>query len=120
MAQLVALLSTGKGTWGEVASLINKPEFDDIYIITNKFGKDTFKSLPNKKINVLVFDLDKDPVSLSKDILNALKPYISFGDIAISIASGSGKEHAALMSAMFKLGTGIRLVSIINNEVVEV
>ncbi|MFT4298003.1 MAG: hypothetical protein ACMXX5_02320 [Candidatus Woesearchaeota archaeon] len=120
MAQLVAILSTGKGTWQEVAALINKPEFDEIFILTNSFGKDKFTNLPDKKIEVFAFDFDKDILLLAKDFYSALKSYIKFGDIAVNMSSGSGKEHMALFSALMKLGAGIRLISIKNTEVVEV
>ena len=119
MTQLVALLSTGKGSWADVASLINKPEFDEIYLLTNSFGKDKFTNLPDKKIEIFVFDFDKDIKSLIADFEKALKGYIKFGDVAVNMSSGSGKEHMALFSCMIKLGVGIRLVSIQNNEIIE-
>lgn len=119
MTQLVTLLSTGKGTWAEVASLINKPEFDEVFILTNLFGKDKFTNLPDKKIEVLVFDFGKSTSGLAEDMHNVLKKYIKFGDIAVNMNSGTGKEHMALFSAMIKLGVGIRLVAINNNEIIE-
>jgi hypothetical protein len=105
------MLSTGKGTWGEVASLINKPEFDAVYVLTNQFGKDTFQSMPQKKIEVFSFDLKKDPNILAKDFQQALKGQLKFGDIAVNMCSGCGKEHMAMISALLKLGVGIRFVS---------
>ena len=119
MTQLVALLSTGKGTWAEVASLINKTEFDEVFILTNAFGKDKFTNLPDKKVEVFVVDFDKDVLNLVKDMHSALQAHIKFGDVAINISSGQGKEHMALFSAMIKLGVGIRLVTISNNEIQE-
>jgi len=35
------------------------------------------------------------------------------------MTSGSGKEHMALLSALLKLGLGIRLVSFTNNGIKE-
>lgn len=119
MTQLIALLSTGKGSWQEVAGLINKPEFSEIYILTNLFGKDKFTNLPDKKVEVLVFDFEKDVKQLSNDMHNALKPYIKFGDVAVNMASGGGKEHMALFSAVIKLGVGIRLISMQGKEIIE-
>ena len=58
MAQLVALLSTGKGSWAEVAGLMNKSEFDSVFLLTNTFGKDKFTNLPDKKVEIFVFDFD--------------------------------------------------------------
>jgi hypothetical protein len=119
MTQLVTILSTGKGSWAEVAALINKSEFDEVYILTNSFGKEKFTNLPEKKIEIFVFDFDKDILLLSKDFYNALKQHMKFGDIAINMSSGDGKTHMALFSAMIKMGVGIRLVGITNGEVIE-
>jgi hypothetical protein len=120
MVSLVAILSTGKGTWQEVAQLINKSEFDEVFILTNGFGKDKFTNLPDKKIEVFAFNFEKEIIALTNDFYSALKGYIKFGDIALNISSGSGKEHMALFSAMMKLGAGIRLVSIKDNNIIEI
>lgn len=119
MAQLVVFLSTGKGTWAEAASLINKPEFEEVFILTNFFGKDKFTNLPEKKVEIFVFDFDKDICSLVTDMHHALKEHIKFGDVAVNMSSGSGKEHMALFSAMIKLGIGIRLVTVCNDSIIE-
>ena len=119
MTKLVAILSTGKGSWAEVASLINKPEFEEVYILTNTFGKEKFTNLPDKKIEVFAFDFDKDISVLAKEFYDALHTHISFGDVALNMSSGTGKEHMALFSAMMRLGTGIRLVTLVNNSLHE-
>ena len=121
MAQLVALLSTGKGTWTEVASLINKPEFDEIFILTNAFGKDKFTNIPQKKVEIIVFDFDNaNVIKLTNDFSLALKNKLSFADVAVNLCSGSGKEHMALLSALIKIGLGMRLVSIKDNQIIEI
>ena len=52
MADLVACVSTGKGTWLQVAGLIKRQEWDNIFLITNQFGKENFK--PEKKANMIL------------------------------------------------------------------
>ena len=37
--ELVALISTGKGSWGQVAGVINREEWDNIIIIGTDFAK---------------------------------------------------------------------------------
>ena len=37
--ELIALLSTGKGSWGQVAGLIRKGEWEKIYVIGASFAK---------------------------------------------------------------------------------
>ena len=44
MTELIACLSTGKGTWGHVARLMQDQEWDKIYLITNDYGKENFNS----------------------------------------------------------------------------
>ncbi|MCB9358679.1 hypothetical protein H6503_01990 [Candidatus Woesearchaeota archaeon] len=120
MTQFVALLSTGKGTWAEVAGLINKEGFNEIYILTNAFGKDKFTNLPNKKVEVFAFDFEKDIKMLTKDFVSALRGHVKFGDLAVNISSGGGKEHMALISALLSLGVGLRFVTLQNGTVSEV
>jgi len=112
MAQFVALLSTGKGSWAEVAGLMNKSEFSEIFLLTNTFGKDKFTNLPDKKVEVFVFDFDKETDLLAKDFASALKNEIKFGDVAVNMSSGDGKQHMALISALLGLGVGLRFVTL--------
>ena len=37
--ELVAFLGTGKGTWGQVAGVINQGEWENIILIGNNFAK---------------------------------------------------------------------------------
>ena len=37
--ELVALISSGKGTWGQVAGVINQGEWDNIILIGDAFAK---------------------------------------------------------------------------------
>jgi hypothetical protein len=37
-------------------------------------------------------------------------------DVALNIASGTGKQHAALLAAALQLGYGVRLVSFENGQ----
>jgi hypothetical protein len=105
MTDLIAILSIGKGTWGHVNSLINGEEWNKIYLLTNDFGKETFK--PNEKTELINFDFNSK--NLSQEIFEKLKDNVS-GEVAINFISGSGKEHMALISALIKLGIGFRLV----------
>ena len=40
MTDLIACISSGKGTWGHVARIIDGQEWNNIFLITNDFGKD--------------------------------------------------------------------------------
>lgn len=108
MTSLVACLSTGKGTWLEVSSLITAYNWSSVYLITNNFGKEKFQPKENTKL--ILIDPEKSIDEIKKTIYNELKDKLS-GDVAINLASGSGKEHMALLSALMQLGTGLRLIT---------
>ena len=50
--------------------------------------------------------------------LEKLKPKINNLEVALSIASGSGKEHMALMSALINLPVGVRFTALTKDGVV--
>ena len=117
MTDLVACLSTGKGTWGHVGRLINDQEWGNIFLITNEFGKDKFTA--DKKAEMIVINPNQTITALVEDIKNALDGKLS-GDVAVNLISGSGKEHMALLSALLKLGVGIRFVALTGDGIKEV
>jgi len=110
MTDLVACLSSGKGTWGHVAKLIEDPSFENIYLVTDSFGKETFKT-ERSNVNLIVLDQNRTISELADDVMNNLKGKLRGLDVAVNIVSGSGKEHMAVMSAILKLGFGIRFVA---------
>ena len=116
MGQFIGLLSTEKGSWTEVAKLINKSEFNEIFLLTNSLGKSSFQNIPNKKLEVFVFDFNKPIDELTKDFRKALKGELKFGEIAVNIDSGNGKEHMALICALLSLGAGIRFITLNQNQ----
>jgi len=118
MTDLVACLSTGKGTWTHVKGVISGCEWDKIFLITNEFGREKFSS--EKKIELLVVDSNKPLLELIEDIKKQLKDKISGTEVALNLVSGTGKEHMAILSAVLKLGFGVRLVALTKEGVKEV
>ncbi len=116
MADLVACLSTGKGTWVEVAKLINNEKWDSVYLVTNDFGKEKFSA--DKEVKFVLVDVNKGMEAMKNTIVEALKEKVS-GDVAVNFVSGSGKEHMALFSALMTMGVGIRIVAAADSEVKE-
>lgn len=110
MTELVACLSSGKGTWGHVSHLIQKEKWDKIILITNEFGKENFNK--DEKTELILIDFNRGLKDLRDDIYNQLKEKIKGTEVALNIVSGTGKEHMALLSALLKLGLGIRLVAL--------
>ena len=118
MPQLIACLSTGKGTWGHVNHLIDKGEFDKIFLITNEFGKENFTK--NDKTDLIIVDSNIGLNELQEDIYKKLKEKQLEPEIALNLISGTGKEHMALLSALLKLGVAIRLLAITKEGVKEI
>ena len=105
--ELIALLSTGKGTWAQVAGLIKYGDWEKIIILGDDFAKQ-FNS--EKKSEFIKIDLSKKIKDLKEEFSKKLKGKIKGTEVFLSVASGSGKEHMALISALIKLGIGFRLV----------
>ncbi len=108
MTELIAFLSTGKGTWGQVGALTKKEDFEKVLLLTNDFGKENFTA--NERTELIVVNANDEEEKLRDQILNSLKDKVKGSEVAVNFTSGSGKEHMALMSALMKMGVGFRLV----------
>jgi len=117
VTDLIACLSTGKGTWIEVSKIMKAADWTNIYLIAPKFSMENFKH--EKKFEFVEINPDAEIEDIKKTIVEKLKNRLDI-DTAISIVSGSGKEHMAVISAALTLGAGIRLVSIRNNNLAEI
>jgi hypothetical protein len=109
MTDLVACLSTGKGTWGPLMKVVESPSWDNVFLIAPAFFAQKFENL-KKNVQVISIDDNKDLAALTLDIKQALDGKL-FGDVAVNFVSGSGKEHMAILAALLKIGCGIRLVT---------
>ncbi len=114
--ELIALLSTGQGTWAQVSGLMKYGNWEKIILIGNDFAK-TFTH--EKKFEFVKIDLDQKLVELRDDLKKKLKDKISGMEVACSIASGDGKEHMALISALINLPVGIRFAALTKEGIVD-
>ena len=117
MTSLIACLSTGKGTWGHVSRLIADENWDKIFLITNEFGKENFKL--EKEGEFMVVDQRASLPELRDEVVGKLKGKLE-GDIAVNLISGTGKEHMAIVSALLKLGIGIRFIALTKDGIKEI
>ena len=108
MVTLVALLSSGKGTWGQVNSLIKLAKWDKIYLICNEFAYENFE-LKDANVTKLKFD-EKKPTESFVEFSRYFKKEIKDFEVALNITSGVGLEHMTIISAILKAGLGIRFV----------
>ena len=114
--ELVALLSSGKGSWEQVSGLMRYEEWDKIILIGGDFAK---KLTHKKQFEFIQVDLDKRLKDLKEEILDKLKKKINGTEVALSIASGDGKEHMALISALINLPVGIRFAALTKEGVID-
>ena len=114
--ELVALLSSGKGTWAQVAGLLTKGEWYNVIRVGGDFAK---KFTSNKKFEFIQVDLDKKLRDLREELMQRLNGKIYGTEVALSIASGDGKEHMALISALLSLPVGIRFAALTKDGIVD-
>jgi len=117
MTDLVACLSSGEKSWAHVARLIKEQDWKNIFLVTNEIGKNNFKS--EKNVEFIVIDSQKPVFELINEIINGLRGKITDIEVALNIVSGSGKEHMAILSALLRLGVGIRLMALTKDGVRE-
>jgi len=118
MSTLIASLSTGKGTWVPVIKLMNSGSFDKVFLVTNSWTKENFRN--EKDAEMIVIDPNKPVEELTQDVIKSLEGKIPDIEVGLNLYSGSGAEHMAILSALLKMGVGIRLVNFEKESVVEV
>jgi len=105
--ELVAFLGEDKSTWGQITGLINNEDWEKIILIKSKSA---IAYLSPKKTDSIILDSSKPLTDMIEFLLKELKGKFSGFEAHLSIASGNGKEHMALISALMKVPVGIRLV----------
>ncbi|MBM3247009.1 hypothetical protein FJZ17_00495 [Candidatus Pacearchaeota archaeon] len=114
--ELVALLSTGEGTWAQVAGLIKQGEWDKIILIGNDFAR---KFQVPEMIKYEFIEIKSSRLAeLKEEIQQKLAGKINGTEVALSIASGDGKEHMALISALLSLPVGVRFTALTKDGIV--
>jgi hypothetical protein len=115
--ELVALLSKGEGTWGQVSGLMKKGEWEKVTVIGNSFANQNF-SCPEVPFDFVEVDLEKALVPLKNEFSKKLEGKIQALEVALSIASGNGKEHMALVSALLSVPVGVRFTALTKDGIV--
>ncbi|MBN2066970.1 MAG: hypothetical protein JW744_00705 [Candidatus Diapherotrites archaeon] len=102
---LMAVLGVGKGTWGHIARLISEEEWDAILLVGNDWGKENFS--PSKEVDWIIVN-NRAGFNILKDTIKEKLPAVD--EICISLVSGSGKEHMALLAALREAGKEFKMV----------
>jgi len=114
--ELVALLSSGKGTWAQVSGLIKRGDWEKIILLGDSFASN-FK-VEGKKSEFIKIDLTRPIKEVKQEIIEKIKGKIDGLEVALTIASGSGKEHMALISALIDLPVGIKFVVLTKDGII--
>ena len=113
--ELICLLSKGEGTWAQVSGLMKYGEWDKIILVGSDFAKNFTHE---KKFEFVKVDLDKKIIDLKEELSKKLAGKFDGMEVALSIASGDGKEHMALVSALINIPVGIRFVALTKEGIV--
>lgn len=110
--ELVAFLGKDKENWGQISALVSKLDAEKIIIVKNKNVDNNEILALLKKCEIININSDKSLIELKGEMLEKLKEKIggSF-EVALSLASGNGKEHMALISALLSIPVGVKLVA---------
>lgn len=115
--EFIGVLSKGEGTWGQIAGLMKKGEWERVIIIGPKFASEFRSEIP---FDFIEYDDEKPLVALKDFLKEKLQDKLgdSFSDVALSIASGTGKEHMAIISAIQAIPRGIRFVALTKEGII--
>ncbi|MEK6819805.1 MAG: hypothetical protein AABY03_01230 [Nanoarchaeota archaeon] len=114
--ELIALLSKDEENWGQVSGLINHGEWEKVIILGDASAK---KFSHKSKFEFIQVDLGNKIQFLKDEFAKKLQGKISGMETALSIASGDGKEHMALISALINLPVGIRFAALTKDGVID-
>jgi len=114
--ELVCLLSSGQGTWAQVSGLMKYGEWDKVILIGDEFAK---QFTHEKKFEFIKVNLSQPVKALRDDLMEKLKGKFSGLEVSLSIASGDGKEHMALVSALINLPMGVRFTALTKEGIIE-
>jgi len=113
--ELIALLSQEQGIWGQVSGLLTHGEWDKVIIIGDASAK---QFAHQRNFEFVQCDLSKKLRDLKDEFMQKLKGRLDGLEVALSIASGDGKEHMALISAILSIPVGVRFTALTKDGVV--
>lgn len=105
---LIAFVGKDTDNWGQISALVNRMECERVVIVQ---ASDAPIFPASEKCEVVTSDSSLPIVALKNSLMSGLKPLLgSEFEVAISLASGTGKEHMALLGALLAIPVGVRVV----------
>ncbi len=114
MTELIALLSKGEGTWAQVAGIIKQGDWEKIILVGTDFARNFKSEKPASFIEISNTRL----IDIRDELKEKLKKEINGLEVALSIASGDGKEHMALISALLSIPVGVRFTALTKDGII--
>ncbi len=110
---IIILVGEDPSSYGQITGIINRSEAEKIILVKNKNVKD-FPS--DDRCKIIEIDSAKDIMSLREDIKEKLRKEVNADfEVSLSIASGTGKEHMALVSALLAIPVGVKFIAFTKN-----
>ena len=104
---LVAFVGTDMENWGQITALMHRMECEKVVLVCSSEAG----AFPASEKCISVEVVGSSPIAaLKQQMIDVLKPHLgSDFEVAVSLASGTGKEHMALISALLQIPVGIRI-----------
>lgn len=105
----VAFVGKESEHWGQVAAVMNRINAERIVLVMDK----EVSGFPvHEKCEVIEVSSATPMVALKQLLVERLRTMLGKEfDVAVSLASGSGKEHMALLAALLSVPVGVHLVA---------
>ena len=116
MTYLVASTGDEKGALAHVQKVIEGEEWKKVFLV----GSSKPDGFDHKNVEFILIDMNRLLPELVDDIKEKLDGKIVDTEVAVNIISGTGKIHMAVVSALLKLGLGIRLIAFTSQGVKEI
>lgn len=106
--EFVAFLGQDEHNWGQVTALLNRLEYERAILVVDAMSANYPQ---NEKCTIIRIDTSQALLAVQQELSTKLKKELH-GDfeVALSLASGTGKDHMALLSALLNLPVGVKLV----------
>ena len=118
MTDLIACLSAENSSSSHVSKVIEGQAWGKIILVANEATNQKFST--DKPAERVVIDIKQPVEEIIKHLAKQFKEKITDTEVAVNLASGSGKEHMAILSAVMKAGLAFRLIALTKDGVKEI